>query len=116
IVFVCSFIPVLGVIISTIPITLVALNTGGVNLALGAILMVVVIHGIEAYMLNPMIYGKHMKLNPVFVMMILLVGYHSFGLWGMLIGVPVAHYFIHDVFGVPLWDAKRLRPQQGQTA
>jgi len=111
IVFVCSFIPVLGVIMSTIPITLVALNTGGPGLALGAILMVVIIHAIEAYVLNPLIYGKHLKLNPVLVLIILLVGYHSFGLWGMLLGVPVAHYFIHDVFGVPLWDEKRLRPQ-----
>ncbi len=112
IVFVCSFIPVLGVIISTIPIVLVALNANGLNLALLSIVMVVVIHAVEAYLLNPMIYGKHLKLNPVLVLMILLVAYHSFGLWGMLLGVPVAHYFIHDVFGVPLWDEKRLKPQQ----
>ncbi len=111
IVFVCSFVPVLGVIMSTIPITLVALNTGGPGLALGAIVMVVVIHAVEAYVLNPLIYGKHLKLNPVLVLIILLVGYHSFGLWGMLLGVPVAHYFIHDVFGVPLWDKTRLKPQ-----
>jgi predicted PurR-regulated permease PerM len=112
VVFVCSFVPVLGVIMSTIPITLVALNTGGPNLALGAIVMVVVIHAVEAYVLNPLIYGKHLKLNPVLVLIILLVGYHSFGLWGMLLGVPVAHYFIHDVFGVPLWDEKRLKRQR----
>lgn len=111
IVFVCSFIPVLGVIISTIPMVLVALNAGGLNLALGAIGMVVVIHALEAYVLNPMIYGKHMKLNPVLVLIILLVAYHSFGLWGMILGVPVSYYFIHDVFGVPLWDEKRLRSQ-----
>lgn len=112
IVFVCSFVPVLGVIMSTVPITLVALNTGGPGLALGAIVMVVVIHAVEAYVLNPLIYGKHLKLNPVLVLIILLVGYHSFGLWGMLLGVPVAHYFIHDVFGVPLWDEKRLKRQR----
>ena len=40
--------------------------------------------------------------------MILLLAYHGFGLWGMILGIPVAHYFIHDVFGVPLWHERRL--------
>ncbi|UJP05009.1 MAG: AI-2E family transporter [Nitrosomonas sp.] len=110
IVFVCSFIPVLGVFISTTPMVLVALNTGGLALAIAVIIMITVIHIIEAYGLNPLIYGKHLKLNPVLVLIILLVAYHTFGLWGMVLGVPVAYYFIHDVFGVPLWDERRLEP------
>jgi len=110
IVFVCSFIPVLGVIISTAPMVLVALNTGGLMLAIAVVGLITVIHIIEAYGLNPLIYGKHLKLNPVLVLIILLVAYHSFGLWGMILGVPVAYYFIHDVFGVPLWDERRLEP------
>ena len=106
VVFLCSFIPVLGVFISTTPLVLVALNTGGVNLALWAIALVVIIHIIEAYLLNPLIYGHHLKLNPVLVLIILYVGHHTFGIWGMLLGVPVAYYFIHDVFGVPTWQKK----------
>src|SRR5690606_29067834 len=99
IVFVCSFVPVLGVFLSTTPIVLVALNTGGPMLSLAAIGMVVVIHAFEAYLLNPLIYGRHLRLNPVLTLIILYVGYHAFGLWGMLLGVPVARYFIHDVLG-----------------
>lgn len=110
IVFVCSFIPVLGVFISTTPMVLVALNTGGLTLAIAIVVMITVIHIIEAYGLNPLIYGKHFKLNPVLVLIILLIAYHSFGLWGMILGVPVSYYFIHDVFGVPLWDERRLEP------
>jgi predicted PurR-regulated permease PerM len=101
IVFVCSFVPVLGVLISTTPIVLVALNAGGPGLSLAAIGLVIVIHAVEAYLLNPIIYGRHMKLNPVLTLIILYVGHHAFGLWGMLLGVPVARYFIHDVIGVP---------------
>ena len=108
IVFLCSFIPVLGVFLSTTPIVLVALNAGGLNLAILCVVMVVVVHAVEAYLLNPLIYGKHLKLNPVLVLIILFIGHHAFGVWGMLLGVPVAHYFIHDVFGVPIWSEKRL--------
>jgi predicted PurR-regulated permease PerM len=107
IVFVCSFVPVLGVFISTTPIVLVALNAGGPGLSLAAILLVIAIHAIEAYVLNPIIYGRHMKLNPVLALIILYVGYHAFGLWGMLLGVPVARYFIHDVLGVPFRERSR---------
>ncbi len=108
IVFVCSFVPVLGVFISTTPIVLVALNTGGPGLSLAAIGLVILIHAIEAYVLNPIIYGRHLKLNPVLTLIILYVGYHAFGLWGMLLGVPVARYFIHDVIGVPFRDRSRV--------
>lgn len=107
IVFLCSFIPVLGVFISTAPIVLVSINSGGVNLAILAVIMVIVVHAVEAYMLNPMIYGKHLKINPVIVLIILFIGHHAFGVWGMLLGVPVAHYFIHYVFGVPIWEDRK---------
>ncbi|HBF34394.1 TPA: hypothetical protein DDW35_07500 [Candidatus Sumerlaeota bacterium] len=103
IVFLCSFIPVLGVFISTTPIVLVALNAHGLSCVVGVIVLVILIHLIEAYLLNPLIYGHHLKLNPVLVLIILFVGHHAFGVWGMLLGVPVAYYLIHDVFGVPLW-------------
>jgi predicted PurR-regulated permease PerM len=111
VVFVCSFVPVLGVLISTTPIVLVALNAGGFSLSLAAVALVIVIHAVEAYLLNPMIYGRHLKLNPVLTLIILYVGYHAIGLWGMLLGVPVARYFIHDVLEVPFRDrsARRLR-------
>lgn len=108
IVFLCSFIPVLGVFISTLPIVLVAINSGGLNTAILAVLMVITIHAVEAYLLNPMIYGKHLKINPVLVLIILFIGHHTFGVWGMLLGVPVAYYIIHDVFGVPIWSDQRL--------
>ena len=113
IVFLCSFIPVLGVFLSTTPIVLVALNAGGLNLAMLSVGMVILVHAVEAYFLNPLIYGKHLKLNPVLVLIILFIGHHAFGAWGMLLGVPVAHYFIHDVFGVPIWSERRLARNKG---
>lgn len=102
IVFFFSFIPVLGVFISTAPAVLVAINAQGYIGGIKVVIFVTLIHMIEAYVLNPLIYGRHMKLNPVLVVIILYVGHHFFGLWGMLLGVPVAFYFIHYVFAVPI--------------
>ncbi len=102
IVFVCGFIPVLGTFISTTPIVLVALNAGGLEKAAAVVVLVSVVHLIEAYLLNPQIFGRHLNLNPVLVLIILFVGYHAFGIWGMVLGVPVTLYVLHDVFGVPM--------------
>lgn len=102
IVFVCSFIPVLGVFLSTTPIVLVALNAGGIELAASAIVMIIVVHAVEAYGLNPLIYGRTLHLNPVLTLIILFVAYHAFGVWGMLLGVPTARYLLSDVLRVAL--------------
>lgn len=109
IVFVCSFVPVLGVFISTTPIVLVALNAGGVELALLAVVMIIVIHAVEAYGLNPLIYGRTLRLNPVLTLIVLFVAYHAFGVWGMLLGVPTARYLLSDVLRVVL-DARKPGP------
>lgn len=106
-VFLCSFIPVLGVFLSTTPAVLVALNAGGVARAGGVILMVLCVHAVETYVLNPLVYGRHLRLNPALVLIILYLGHHVFGVWGMVLGVPVAHYLLHDVLGVPLWNGSR---------
>jgi predicted PurR-regulated permease PerM len=101
VVFFFSFIPVLGVFISTTPAVLVAINAGGYDKAVGVIILVTIIHLIEAYVLNPLIYGRHLKLNPVLVLIILFVGHHFFGMWGMLLAVPVTYYFLYYVLRVP---------------
>ena len=92
IVFFCSYVPVVGVMLSTLPAALFAFKTGGITLVLWLIVMVLVVHAVEAYMLNPIIYGRHMKMHPVAILAILVVGEHLFGIWGLLLGVPVAAF------------------------
>jgi predicted PurR-regulated permease PerM len=92
IVFFCSFIPVIGVFISSVPICLVALQVSGVQIMLLAVLLITVIHLIEGYILNPRIYGSYMRINPVIILIILTIGGKLFGFWGLLLGVPFCTY------------------------
>ncbi|MDP2955003.1 MAG: AI-2E family transporter [Longimicrobiales bacterium] len=92
VVFLCSFVPVLGVFASSVPIGLLALRDGGVGSFLAVVGWIGVIHAIEAYVLNPRIMAHKMELNPVLVLVILFISHHYFGLWGVLLGVPVAFY------------------------
>ena len=108
IVFLCSFIPVAGVFISSIPICLIALSTGGLKLVLFSIIMIVIIHMVEGYLLNPMIYGARLKINPVIVLIILTIGGKLFHIWGLILGVPVCTY----IFGYAIrYDHSTLPPR-----
>lgn len=94
IVFFASFIPVVGTFLSSVPICLVALQgSGGLNAMFMAIVMIIIIHLIEGYILNPRIYGSRMHLNPVIVLIILTVSGKLFHFWGLVLGVPVYTYF-----------------------
>ena len=105
-VFVFSFVPVIGVIISGIPIVLTAVIQpgGSTTLAMYAIIAIVLAHFIEGTILSPKILGKLGQMHPVLVMVILTVAEHFFGMWGLLLGVPVAVYLIRVVLlgqGIP---------------
>ena len=117
VVFVCSYIPIFGMILSTIPAALLAFKLGGIERVLWLVALVLVIHAVEAYLLNPFIYGRHLRLHPLAVIVILLVAEHLFGLWGLLLGVPVAAFVIRygiegeDVANPPP-DAPRRRSRE----
>lgn len=100
VVFFCGLIPVLGTFISSAPIVVVAINTTGPGHALWAIGMILVVHTIETYVLNPRIMAAMFKISPVVTLMILYVGHKLFGLWGMVLGVPISVFvFRHVILG-----------------
>lgn len=100
-VFICSFIPIAGVIISTTPIGFVALTEYGfIKLAL-VIIMVTGVHFVEAYMLNPAIYSAHLKLHPLMVLVTLVIAEHSLGVWGLLLAVPLTVFALDYLIRYP---------------
>jgi len=95
-VFLCSFIPIAGVFISSVPICLVSLQDYGPLRAVLAIALICIIHAIEAYILNPRIYGSRFRINPVIVLGILTIFGKIFGLWGLILGVPLCTWFFRE--------------------
>ena len=89
IVFIFGFIPVFGTIISGIPIIIIAYSFAGIWAVLWVLVMISIVHAVEAYYLNPKIVSSYVHF-PVFVtFLILMVSEHYFGLIGLLIGVPL---------------------------
>jgi predicted PurR-regulated permease PerM len=52
-----------------------------------------------------------LKINPLLTLIILYVGHSLFGLWGVLLGVPVAVYVYRYILMVP--DAAPAEDQVG---
>lgn len=86
---VCSLVPIFGTVISTIPAVLIAF-TQGWWVAVEVVLLICVIHLIEANILNPKVLGHHSEVHPVLVILALVVGEHYAGAIGLLFAVPVA--------------------------
>ena len=94
IVFLCGFIPILGTFLSSIPILIFGVQVGGLTLAIQLIALIAVVHALEAYVFNPRITGSILHVHPILVLILLLIGERFFGIWGMVLGVPIGYYVI----------------------
>ncbi|CAM9247762.1 unnamed protein product [Laminaria digitata] len=97
IVFLCSFVPVVGVFISTLPMAVAALGDYGMSKVLQILLMVFGVHAVEAYFLNPQIYASKLKLHPVVVIGVLYMAEHLVGVQGLIMAVPCAVFVINNI-------------------
>lgn len=82
-----SIIPIFGAILSSVPAVIVGLQQG-IGVALLVLGWIIVIHQIEANLLNPKIMGDAAKVHPVLVVFSLIAGEHFFGILGALLAVP----------------------------
>ncbi len=98
-IFILGLIPVAGVIISLIPLCLIAFNTGGLIMVLYVLIMIVILHALEAYVLNPKLMSSKTELPVFYTFIVLLISEHFFGVWGLIIGIPV-FMFVLDLVEV----------------
>ncbi|WP_239256945.1 AI-2E family transporter [Listeria ilorinensis] len=98
-VFVLGMIPVAGVIISCIPLTIIAYSVGGFQDVFYILLTVVIVHAIETYVLNPKLMSSKTDLPVFYTFIILIFSEEFFGVWGLIVGIPV-FVFMLDVLDV----------------
>ncbi|HJD98887.1 AI-2E family transporter [Levilactobacillus brevis] len=100
-VFFLGLIPVAGVLISLIPLTIIAFISGGILRLAAVLVLVILIHLFESYFLHPRLMANATNL-PIFVTFItLIVSERLFGAWGLIVGVPLVAFFL-EVFDVQL--------------
>ncbi|EUJ19817.1 hypothetical protein MAQA_06678 [Listeria aquatica FSL S10-1188] len=98
-VFVLGMIPVAGVIISCVPLSIIAYSVGGFTDVFYILLTVVVVHAIETYILNPKLMSSKTDLPVFYTFIVLIFSEQFFGVWGLIVGIPV-FVFLLDVLDV----------------
>ncbi len=87
--FVLEFVPVIGTILSGVLCVLLALSKGWL-LALFVLIYFIVVHVLEGDILAPRIVGKAVGVHPAVSLFALLAGAELFGIWGAILGSPLA--------------------------
>lgn len=98
-IFLLGLIPVAGVIISLIPLTIIAYSIGGFIKVLYIGIAILIVHAVEAYILNPNLMSSKTNLPVFYTFIILIFSEHFFGVWGLIVGIPI-FVFLLDVLDV----------------
>ena len=106
-IFFLGLIPVAGVIISLIPLSMIAFSIGGITKVVAVFVMIIVIHALESYILNPKFMSAKTNLPTFFTFMVLLFSEHFLGIWGLIIGIPI-FIFILDILEIPEETEKKI--------
>lgn len=88
-VFLASFIPIVGAVLTGAIAVLVALVALGVGKAIAMLLVVLIVQQVESNVLQPLVMGKAVSLHPVAVFLSVAVGAVLFGIPGALFSVPL---------------------------
>lgn len=93
-IFMLSLIPVVGFVISLIPLCIIGYNTGGLMLTVNILVMIALLHVIEGYFLNPKLMSSKMNLPMFYTLVVLLFSEHYIGVWGLILGIPIFVFFL----------------------
>lgn len=107
-IFLLGLIPVAGVIISLIPLTILAFSVGGFKMVISVLIMIAVLHALESYVLNPKLYSYKTDLPVFYTFTILIISEHLIGVWGLIIGIPL-FIFIIDLLEVKREEKKKKK-------
>lgn len=97
--FILGLVPVAGVIMSLIPLTIIAYSIGGPMYIVYILMIVMVLHALEAYFLNPKLMSAKTNLPIFYTFIVILFSEHFLGVWGLIIGIPL-FMFLLDILGV----------------
>ena len=128
-VFLGSFIPIVGAVATGIVAVIIALLFNGPGYALAMLGIVLLVQQVEGHVLQPLVMGTAVKVHPLAVVLAVGAGTLLAGIPGALFAVPVAAVlnvmisYIHggvwrtappspasDVLGSPLWQTVPRRP------
>lgn len=85
---VTALIPIFGAFIGTIPSAFIILIIDPMK-ALWFVIFIIVLQQVEGNLIYPKVVGSSIGLPPIWVMLAMIIGGNTFGLIGILLGIPI---------------------------
>lgn len=89
VVFICSFVPIVGAVVSGAIAVLIAFVDGGLTHAIIMTIIVIGVHFLETHGLQPFLMGHAVRVHPLAVVVVVAAGTYLFSLAGALFAVPI---------------------------
>ena len=98
---VTNLVPLIGPFVGGLVGVTIALVTEGPALALLVVLVVTVVQQLDGHVVSPLVVGRNVQLHPIMVLLALLVAGTLYGIFGMLIAIPLVAAL--NVLAAHLW-------------
>ncbi|MCL2424970.1 MAG: AI-2E family transporter [Oscillospiraceae bacterium] len=85
-----NFIPYIGSLISVVSISIVALITTDLSVAIPTIICLIIFQQLDGNYIEPRIMRSSLKINPIIVIIAVIIGGAYMGVVGMFLAVPIA--------------------------
>ncbi|PCS01055.1 AI-2E family transporter [Lactococcus fujiensis] len=84
-----NLIPFLGFYLALVPALVIAIATGGPLMLVKVIIVFTIEQTIEGRLISPLVLGKSLSIHPITVLFVLLTSGKIWGIWGVLLGIPL---------------------------
>jgi predicted PurR-regulated permease PerM len=89
-VFLAGYVPVVGGVVSTVVVLLVAFQAAGLGTTLVLLALIAIRNVLMTSFVRPSVYGRTVSIHPALVLILLPAGFELAGIIGLLAAVPVA--------------------------
>jgi predicted PurR-regulated permease PerM len=112
-----TLVPFIGPFVGAVPPIVIALLDSPQK-AIYVAISLLVMHIVDGYFIEPVVFGEKMGLSPFWILFSIILGGGLFGIWGVLLAVPVAAVLRLLITGyIRSRQARRQREQdQGPTS
>ncbi len=85
-----EIIPFVGNLTGTTLTVLMAVSQGGGNnVVIGVIITYMLVQFLQTYILEPLVVGREVNINPLFTILVLVIGEMIWGIPGLILGIPL---------------------------
>ena len=85
-----EIIPFIGNLTGTLlAILMVVIQGGGTGMVLGVVVTYLIVQFLQTYLLEPLVVGAEVNINPLFTIIILVLGELVWGIPGMVLAIPL---------------------------